>query len=448
MPLPPPGDTITAIATAPGEGAIGVVRVSGPDAYAVADAVFVPASGERPSRLPARRVAFGRVQDQGETVDQGLLLTFRAPHSYTGQDAVEVQTHGGAAVLRRVLDACLRAGARAAGPGEFTLRAYLNGKMDLVQAESVLAVVRARTDRARRTAAAGLTRRLSDELTSLQDRLTAAYGDLTAVLDYPEEGVELRDPRPALAQVRSRIAELLATAEAGRLAERGARLALVGRPNVGKSSLLNALLGFERSIVSASPGTTRDYLEAPLELEGVPLTAVDTAGVRDASDEIEASGVQRALTLAESADLVLCLLDLSQPLEPADRALLDRLGQARTLVIASKADLPAAWSPEEAHPRTIPISATRGDGLDVLRGRIRDALLGDAAGTELWISNERHADALRRTEALLARAADAPDDLMALDLQEALEVLAGLTGRGEIAEDTLAHVFENFCVGK
>jgi tRNA modification GTPase len=272
--------------------------------------------------------------------------------------------------------------------------------------------------------------------------------DLTAVLDYPEEGVELRDPRPALAEVRSRINELLATAEAGRLAERGARLALVGRPNVGKSSLLNALLGFERSIVSASPGTTRDYLEAPLELEGVPLTAVDTAGVRDASDEIEASGVQRALALAENADLVLCLLDLSRPLTSADRALLERLGQARTLVIASKADLPAAWSPGEAHPHTIPISATRGDGLDELRGRIRVALLGDAAGTELWLSNDRHAEALRRTEALLARAEDAPDDLMALDLQEALEVLAGLTGRGEIAEDTLAHVFANFCVGK
>lgn len=448
MPLPPPGDTIAAIATAPGEGAIGVVRVAGPDAFAVADAVFRPAGGGPPSARGSHRVVVGRVVDEAGVVDDALLLTFRAPRSYTGQDAVEVQTHGGPAVLRRVLAACLAHGARAAGPGEFTLRAYLAGKMDLIQAESVLALVQARSERARRSAAQGLTRALSDELDRLQDRLTAAYGDLAAVLDYPEEGVELRDPRPAMEAVRVRIAELLATADAGALVRRGARLAIVGRPNAGKSSLLNALLGYERSIVSELPGTTRDYLEAPLELGGVPLTAVDTAGVRATDDRIEASGVRLALELADQADLVLCLLDRSRPLDAADRELIARLDPARTLLLASKADLPAAWERADPSREALPVSATDGSGLGALAGAVAERLLGDAAGSELWIAHERHADALARVETALARAVAAPDDLMALDLQEALETLAALTGRGEIAEDALEHVFANFCVGK
>ncbi len=450
MPLPPPGDTIAAIATAPGEGAIGVVRVAGPDAFAVADAVFAPRAGGSPSHRPSHRVVVGRIRDADGVVDDAVLLTFRAPRSYTGQDAVELQTHGGPAVLRRTLNACLAAGARPAGPGEFTLRAYLAGKMDLIQAESVLGIVQARSERARRSAAEGLTRSLSDALNGLQDRLLAAYGDLTAVLDYPEEGVELRDVRPALAEVRERIDALLATADAGALVRRGARLAIVGRPNAGKSSLLNALLGYERSIVSDVPGTTRDYLEAPLELGGVPLTAVDTAGVRSTGDAIEASGVRRALDLAEQADLVLCLLDRSRPLDPADHELLERLAPERTLVLASKADLAPAWSWRQAGLSTPPIgiSAAQGTGLDALRDAVRERLLGDAAGAELWITHERHAQALRDVADILDRAEGAPEDLMALELQDALHALAALTGRGEVAEDALEHVFANFCVGK
>ncbi|MDR9390512.1 MAG: tRNA uridine-5-carboxymethylaminomethyl(34) synthesis GTPase MnmE [Trueperaceae bacterium] len=451
MALPPSGDTIAAIATAAGEGAIGIVRVAGPDAFDVADAVFRPRRGRPPSARPAGRIVTGRVTRDGAVLDDAVLLPFRAPHSYTGQDAVELQTHGGPAVLRAVLDACLAAGARPAGPGEFTLRAYLAGKLDLVQAESVLAVVEARSERARRSAADGLTERLSQELLHLEAALTAAYGDVTAVLDYPEEGVELRDPRPRIMGVRERIAALLATADAAALARRGARLAIVGRPNAGKSSLLNALLGFDRSIVSDVPGTTRDYLEAPLELRGVPVTAIDTAGVRESPDAIESVGVERALDLAENADLVLGLWDASRPLEAEDRALWDRLPQGRTLAVASKGDLPPAWDPAAPGgglPAALPVSATTGDGMEALVDAVAEALVGSATGEEVWVTSDRHVDVLRRVDAALARALEAPDDLMAMDVQDALVDLASLTGRGDVAEATLEHVFANFCVGK
>ncbi len=451
MALPPSGDTIAAIATAPGEGAIGVVRVAGPDAFAVADAVFRPRRGPPPSEREAGRIATGRVVRDGEVLDDAVLLPFRAPHSYTGQDAVELQTHGGPAVLRAVLDACLAAGARPAGPGEFTLRAYLAGKLDLVQAESVLAVVEARSDRARRSATDGLTERLSRELGDLQEALTAAYGDVTAVLDYPEEGVELRDPKPRVRTVRERIAALLATADAAALTRRGARLAILGRPNAGKSSLLNALLGYDRSIVSDVPGTTRDYLEAPLDLRGVPVTAIDTAGVRESPDAVEAVGVERALELAGHADLVLCLWDVGRPLAAEDHALWARLPAARTVPVASKSDRTAAWDPSAPGgdlPAALPVSAASGDGLDALVDTVAERLLGAAAGEELWVTSDRHVAVLRRVDDALARALEAPDDLMAMDLQDALGELATITGRGDVAEATLEHVFANFCVGK
>ncbi|MEX2542557.1 MAG: GTPase, partial [Trueperaceae bacterium] len=266
--LPPSNDTIAAIATAPGIGAVGIVRVSGPECFDLADRVFEPAAGSLPSGLPAGRVTFGTIRDQERLLDEALLLNFRAPHSYTGQDAIELQTHGGPAVLREVLELCLRRGARLAKPGEFTLRAYLSGRIDLVQAESVLGLVNAQSETARRQAAFGLSRALSDRLEGIQSRVTAVFGNLQAVFDYPDEGVPESERREPLDQALAEIDGLLATARAGEIAVRGARLALVGRPNAGKSSLLNALLGYERSLVSDTPGTTRDYLEAPMSVAG------------------------------------------------------------------------------------------------------------------------------------------------------------------------------------
>ena len=450
-------DTIAAIATAPGIGAIGIVRMAGPRAFEVAAAVFCPHGGREVAELPGGRVVFGHIVDPGAAgapdggrgfVDEGLLLTFRSPRSYTGQDAVELQVHGGPAVLRTVLEACLGQGARAAEPGEFTLRAVAAGRLDLAQAESVLAMVEARSDAARRQASVGLSGALSAAIDAAQRELTSAYAAVLASLDYPEEGVPEAQVEVPVALARSRLERLLATADAGRFAMRGARMAIVGRPNAGKSSLLNALLGYERAIVADAPGTTRDYLEAPLELGRVSVTAVDTAGLRATEDAVEAHGVQRSRQLAAAADVVVALVDGARPLDPEDRELVGALDRDRTIWVASKADRPRAWDDRDLGVSVRPVSSATGAGLDELRRDLEARLLGDAAGEETWVTSERQAEALRDAVTALDRVPGAPADLQGLDLETALRALARITGRGDVAEDTLAEVFARFCVGK
>jgi tRNA modification GTPase len=447
MALPPLNDTITAIATAPGAAAVGIVRLSGPDSYRISGEIFSPQAKHSIMNLPAGRVIFGHIFDAGEVIDEALLLSFRKPHSYTAQDVIELQTHGGPAVLRRVLELCLKHGARPAQPGEFTLRAYLNGRLDLVQAESVLNLVNAQADSARRSAALGLTKALSEQLDLIQTDITQIYSDIQAMFDYPDEGVPEAQFVLPLERAISRIDNLLQTAQAGQLAQRGAKLALIGRPNVGKSSLLNTLLGYQRSIVSSLPGTTRDYLETPLTLGGIPITAIDTAGIRDTRDQIEAQGVAMAREIAQNADLTLYLLDSGEPPHAEDKAMLNMLEPDRSLLVLSKCDLRPAWKTRELSLELWPVSALTGEGLETLKMAIQEKLVGKASG-ELWISSERHAQALKTTKELLLQAKHAPDDLAALDLEEALRNLAQITGRGEIAEETLEHIFAKFCVGK
>lgn len=431
-------DTIAAVATAPGSAGVGIVRVSGPQALAIADAMF---RGRRPSRTPGGRFLFGRLHAaDGELLDEGLCLVFRAPHSYTGDDVVEFQTHGSPAVLGRVLSRSLDLGARLARPGEFTLRAYLAGRLDLTQAEAVLGLVEASTEAARRQSALGLSGALGERVAGVARDLTRTLAAIQALLDYPEEGVPDEDRAAPLRQAETALRDLLGTAHAGRVSTQGARLALIGRPNAGKSSLLNALLGYERSIVTPLAGTTRDYLEAGLELAGVPVTLVDTAGLRETEDLIEAAGVRQAVALAENADLVLVLEDGSQPREALPTTLPPG---AAVLYVQTKADLGAVWH----DPAAIPVSAVTGEGLAALRQAIEQQLLGDQARGEAWLTTERQADAARRALAHVEAAQHLPDELAGYELEAALLALAELTGQ-DVQEDVVDAVFSNFCVGK
>lgn len=437
-------DTIAAIATAPGSAGVGIVRISGPAALDIATQMFL--GKRRPDRTPAGRFLFGQlVSAGGEVLDEGLCLVFRAPHSYTGEDVAELQTHGSPAVLARVLSRALELGARAARPGEFTLRAYLAGRLDLTQAEAVLNLVNASTETARRQGALGLSGALTGRVERIAQGVTRTLAAIQALLDYPEEGVPEEDRDLPLGEAESDLTALLDTARAGQAATRGARLALIGKPNAGKSSLLNALLGYERSIVTPIAGTTRDYLEAGLELAGVPVTLVDTAGIRETADTIEAAGVQQALNLAENADLILVLEDGSAAPEPLPLSLpnagLPNTG--RVIRVQTKADLPSVWH----DPDALQVSAVTGAGLPELREAVRAALLGQPSRAEAWLTTERQADAARRALAHIQAARTLPDDLAGYELEEALHALAELTGR-DVQEDVVDAVFRNFCVGK
>ena len=429
-------DTIAAVATAPGNAGVGIVRISGPDALHIADRLF--RGRTRPSVTAGGRFLYGQfVNAGGEVLDEGLCLVFRAGHSYTGEDVAEMQSHGSPAVLAELLAAALNAGARAAGPGEFTLRAYLGGRMDLTQAEAVLNLVGAQTETARRQATLGLSGALSRRVEEVQGLVTRTLSALQAMLDYPDEGVPEEERTAPLQAAEAELQALIISGRAGRLATQGARLALIGRPNAGKSSLLNALVGYERSIVTPVPGTTRDYLEAGLELGGLPIVLVDTAGLRDTTDEIEAAGVRQARRLAQGADLVLYLEDGSVPREAAEDL------PEGTLKVQTKTDLETLWH----DPAALQVSAVTGAGLPELRRTVLETLLGDAGRQEVWLGSQRQQDAARRALEHIQAAHGLPDDLASYELEEALRSLSELTGR-DAQEEVIDGVFRNFCVGK
>ena len=429
-------DTIAAVATAPGSAGVGIVRISGPDALHIADSLF--RGRALPSATAGGRFLYGQfVNAGGEVLDEGLCLVFRAGHSYTGEDVAEMQSHGSPAVLAELLAAALNAGARAAGPGEFTLRAYLGGRMDLAQAEAVLNLVGAQTETARRQATLGLSGALSRRISEVQGLVTRTLSALQAMLDYPDEGVPEEERVQPLRAAEAELRALIASGRAGRMATQGARLALIGRPNAGKSSLLNALVGYERSIVTPLAGTTRDYLEAGLELGGLPIVLVDTAGLRDTNDEIEAAGVRQARRLAQGADLVLYLEDGSAPREAAEDL------PEGTLLVQTKTDLKTLWY----DPAALQVSAVTGAGLPELRQAVLETLLGNAGRQEVWLGSQRQQDAARRALEHIQAAHGLPDDLASYELEEALRAMSELTGR-DAREDVIDSVFRNFCVGK
>jgi tRNA modification GTPase len=453
-------DTIVAIATPLGEGGIGVVRLSGPAALPIAARLFRSASGQDPAAFPSHTVHLGRAvePESEETIDVALFTPFRAPRSYTGEDVVEISGHGSNRALLRLVEAARREGARLAEPGEFTRRAFLNGRMDLAEAEAVADLIRARTDASLRVAARQLEGRLSRATRAIRADLIALLAEIEAAIDFPDD-VEPPTPADLTDRLRAAFAAaegLLATADAGRLFREGAAVVIAGRPNVGKSSLLNALLRESRAIVTEIPGTTRDVIEEGLNIRGIPLRAIDTAGLRETTDVVEAIGVERSQREIEAADLVLWVVDLSEPATDDDRRIAALLRDRPTVVVANKADLPPRLDPAAlvgsgaAIVRTV---APTGAGIDALEDTIAARLLGEGVTSEeVLVSNARHQARLEAAAAALRQAiatveAGFEQAMVAVDLKIAAEALGDITGES-VAEATITEIFARFCVGK
>lgn len=457
MRAPALSDTIAAIATPPGEGGIAIVRVSGPASLRIADAVFA-GSPPLPSQRPGGTFVHGRVRDAAGAIDEVLLLIMRAPHSYTGEDTVEFQGHGGTAVVRRVLESVRQAGARLAEPGEFTQRAFLNGRLDLTQAEAVLDLIRARSDRAARTALAQLEGGLSRRINALYDELLQVAADLEASLDFPEDELPaavLADVTARLAAAEQSLRALSATAVEGRLVREGARVVIAGRPNAGKSTLLNVLLGTDRAIVSHHPGTTRDTIEEQMLLDGIPVTLIDTAGLRDTTCEIEQAGILRTINVLQQADAYLYVVDGTLPCPPEEARRLAGLPAERCLVIRNKADLGAGWTSPCHDLTVIPTALLTGAGVSEVRQALRAVLMRESGrheSSEVLVS-KRHAEALEQCAEGLQSALSqimTPHptlDLAASALRAGLESLGRVTGR-VYEQELLDSIFSRFCIGK
>lgn len=457
-------ETISAIATAPGQGGIGIIRVSGAQALAVAGRVFRAASGRSLTELKSYQAAYGRlIREDGSVIDEAIALVMRAPHSYTTEDVVELQCHGGSLPLREALGATYAAGARPAEPGEFTKRAFLGGRLDLSQAQAVMDVIGAKSRAALSLAAGHLAGHFSGLIHASRETLLASIAHIEATIDFPEEGVDevvAEEVRGTIEKMRSEFARLLSTARTGRILREGLLTAIVGKPNVGKSSLLNALLREERAIVTDIPGTTRDAIEEYADLGGVPLRIIDTAGIRATEDVVEKLGVERSKGYLEKARLVLALFDGSRPLDSEDEELISLLQGRPVLALLTKEDLPAVTAPEALQERLPGIKiislTTRGGGsgaLDELTGAIRGFVYGED-GTECqeFLRDEREAEILRRADEHLAQAlttiaAGLGLDFLSIDLRSAWEALGELTGE-TIGDDIVDKIFSTFCIGK
>lgn len=452
-------DTIAAVATAPGQGGIAIVRLSGPGAKAVAERLLLGRAG-LPVELASRGLQWARICDpQGRPIDEGLVLWMPGPSSYTREDVLEFQCHGGQAAALAILEAVLASGARLAEPGEFTLRAFLRGRVDLVQAEAVLDTIEARTAEALRIHGALLEGRLSAEVASWQELLGEALALVETELDFSEEEVPALEPAALagrLDSVRRTMERKLETYAWGRVCREGYRVALVGSPNVGKSSLLNALAGEERAIVSGIPGTTRDAIEVGLNACGAPVRIVDTAGLRRGGDEVEEEGVRRARKAASGADLVLFVCDGGRPLRPEEEEELRRLDGAGVLPVVNKVDLgrePVRPLRDLCVRGPVEVSARTGEGIDALLLRLREAAwAGGREGPEAPLTRGRHRDAVERAKGCVERATSLLEnggypEVVAAELHAARRALAELLGWGS-PEDVLDRIFADFCIGK
>ena len=451
-------DTITALSTGNCISAIGILRLSGPEAAQIGARVFAAKSGKALWEAPNRKLIMGTLQDKaGRTIDQCMAVYSRGPHSYTGEDTVEFHCHGSPAVLAAGLEALYLAGARPARRGEFTKRAFMNGQLDLTQAEAVIDLIEADTADAAANAAGQVGGVLQKKLDPVYQSLTDLCSHFHAVLDYPDEDIDdfsLDSYRSTLKDNAKLLYSLLQTYGQGRILKSGVAAAIVGKPNVGKSSLLNALAGFDRVIVTDIPGTTRDTVEETVMLGTTRLRLIDTAGIRETEDTVEAIGVERSKKAAEEADLVIFVCDGSQPLTQEDQTVIEScMDAANAIALINKADIGQVVQPSDLPFQwVIPICAKNGEGLDQLKDVVQEMFAGSAPCDGAILTNPRQFDAIRRAYEAMLRSMQAlmlglTPDAALTDVEQAMEAMGEVTG-ATVREDITARIFERFCVGK
>jgi tRNA modification GTPase len=449
-------DTIAAISTAQGSGGIGIVRISGSEAVNIADKIFRSPKGKKLRDKKSHTISYGHVYDGDKTEDEVLVSVFRAPNSYTTEDVVEINCHGGIRAVNSVLQLVIKNGARLAQPGEFTQRAFVNGRIDLTQAEAVIDIINAKTTAAKTAAVQRLEGRLSVKIKQLRESIILMLAHIEASIDYPEHDDETMTYgmiQKGVTEVKTEVEKLISTADTGKIYREGIKTVILGRPNVGKSSLLNALLEEDRAIVTDIPGTTRDVLEEYINIKGIPLNITDTAGIRTTDDKIEKIGVEKSLSLAESADLVLLMLNGSEEIGAEDKELLAKTQNKNVIVIINKSDLGLKVNPDD-FDNAVVMSVKSEKGIDELYNRVSDMFLSGKVSTddEVVINGERNKASLTKAAKYLDNVLDTvsgglPEDFISMDLTEAYAALGEITGES-LEEDIIDKIFSEFCLGK
>ncbi|OWZ83477.1 tRNA uridine-5-carboxymethylaminomethyl(34) synthesis GTPase MnmE [Natranaerobius trueperi] len=455
-------DTVAALSTPPGEGGIGIIRISGPKSFEIGKKLFF--SSREITNFKNRKLYHGYIFDRrnNKTLDEVLITFMKGPYTYTCEDIVEIHCHGGMIPVREILQLIFSLGIRPSEPGEFTKRAFLNGRLDLTQAEAVMDLISTKTQNLKDVAMKQISGKLKEEISHLRTELITVLSNLEAKIDFPDEEIDVEDMsslKERVSYIRKSLYELIESFNKGKIIREGVKTVIVGRPNVGKSSLLNILLGEERAIVTEIPGTTRDTLEEVINLDGIPLRIIDTAGIRESTDKVEQIGVKRTRDSMEEADIVLVVLDSSQELKDEDKKILNMARDKPSLIVLNKADLEKEFhegTVNELAPdiRKVKVSALKKEGIDQLEKYISELVFGGEVmeTDEIVITNERHYNSLKKTDNVLASAENGleayiSEDLVSVDIKEGLEILGEITGESA-GEDVIDEVFNNFCIGK
>lgn len=454
-------DTIAAISTGMTSSGIGIVRISGEEAFAIADKMYVSRTGKKISSMPSHTIQYGFIADGEDTVDEVLVMLMRAPRSFTAEDTVEINCHGGVYAMKRILELAVKCGARCAEPGEFTKRAFLNGRIDLSQAEAVIDVIQAKNEYALKSSVSQLRGSVLKVIQELRSKIIYEIAFIESALDDPEHISLENYPQKLESKVsdmKDLLKKLIASSENGKRMREGIKTVIIGKPNAGKSSLLNLLLGEERAIVTDIAGTTRDTLEEQITIHGISLNIIDTAGIRETDDTVEKIGVKKAKTSAEEADLILYVVDSSSAFDENDEQILDLIKDRKTIILLNKIDLQSVTTEymikEKTDKPIIPISAKEETGLDLLEDTIKDLFYNGkiSFNDEIYITNMRQKAALENAFSSLCKVQESiemcmPEDFFSIDLMSAYEELGSITGES-VGEDLVNEIFGRFCMGK